>query len=77
MGLYIDKGNVEFHLGYLAYDIDTGRCYIPDLEVRIEIERIFESAEPYLCDSRSVYRIGVNISSATRTVSEWKVVSPT
>lgn len=33
-------------------------------------------AEPYLCDSRSVYKIGVNISSATRTVNEWKVVSP-
>lgn len=33
-------------------------------------------AEPYLCDSRSVYKIGVNISSTTRTVSEWKVDSP-
>lgn len=31
-------------------------------------------ATPYLSDPRPLYRIGVNISSDTRTVSEWKVV---
>lgn len=30
-------------------------------------------AVPYLSDGRAVHKIGVNISSETRTVSEWKV----
>lgn len=29
-------------------------------------------AQSYLADSRKVFRIGVNISSETRTVSDWK-----
>ena len=28
---------------------------------------------PYLNDSRKIHKIGVNISSETRTVAEWKV----
>lgn len=34
-------------------------------------------ATPYKADSRLLYKIGVNISSETRTVSEWKVVEQT
>lgn len=30
-------------------------------------------AQPYASDDRTLYRIGVNISSETRTVSDWKV----
>lgn len=31
-------------------------------------------AQPYLADPRPIYKIGVNISSETRTVSEWEVL---
>lgn len=30
-------------------------------------------AEPYTADPRPIYKIGVNFSSATRTIAEWKV----
>lgn len=33
-------------------------------------------AEPYLTDARKLYKIGVNITTETRTVAEWKVVEP-
>jgi hypothetical protein len=32
-------------------------------------------ALPYLTDSRKIHKIGVNISSETRTVAEWKVIA--
>lgn len=31
-------------------------------------------AEPYLADSRPLYKVGVNITSESRTITEWKVV---
>ena len=31
-------------------------------------------AEPYLADARSLYKIGVNITTETRTITEWKVI---
>lgn len=31
-------------------------------------------AEPYLTDARKLYKIGVNITTETRTITEWKVV---
>jgi len=33
-------------------------------------------AEPYLTDARKLYKIGVNITTETRTIAEWKVVEP-
>lgn len=33
-------------------------------------------AEPYLTNARPVYKIGVNITTETRTITEWKVVEP-
>ena len=32
-------------------------------------------ALPYLTDGRKIHKIGVNISSETRTVAEWKVIA--
>ena len=32
-------------------------------------------ALPYLTDKRKIHKIGVNISSETRTVAEWKVIA--
>ena len=37
-----------------------------------QIERQ-QYALPYLTDSRTVHKIGVNISSVSRTVEEWEV----
>ena len=33
-------------------------------------------AEPYLNDSRKLFKVGVNFSSAKRTIADWKNVGP-
>lgn len=40
-----DVLTVLIHLGYLAYDADKGRCYIPNQEVRIEMEKAVRCSE--------------------------------
>lgn len=40
-----DVLTVLIHLGYLAYDADKGRCYIPNQEVRLEMEKAVRSSE--------------------------------
>ena len=43
-----DALTVLIHLGYLSYDRDTEECFIPNLEVSLEMELAVKAAWPYL-----------------------------
>jgi type IV secretory pathway protease TraF len=45
-------------------------------KVKVALDQIDKKgyAVPYLAGERAVYKIGVNFSTETRTLSEWKVV---
>lgn len=73
-----------YQSGYLTikdwdYEDNTYAIDFPNSEVRKGLMSLLAQDEdkgyttPYLSDPRQLYRIGVNISSDTRTVSEWKV----
>lgn len=46
-----DALTVLIHLGYLSYDRDTEECFIPNLEVSLEMELAVKAAWPYLGDA--------------------------
>jgi hypothetical protein len=45
-------------------------------KVKVALDQIDKKgyAVPYLAGERTVYKVGVNFSTETRTLSEWKVV---
>ena len=40
-----DVLTVLIHLGYLAYDVDSGKAYVPNEEVRIAFERAVKGTD--------------------------------